>query len=93
MSRSSQIDEAVKVTLYMPRQVSETAKVFAANQNTSLSRLVTNLLTQRMTGVVQHTIEITPEMQRTLSARAKNDGILISDLIPKIIASTLLNDV
>ena len=83
--RSSNIDDAVKVTLYMPRTVSESAKVFAGNAGTSMSRLVTQLLIERMTGVVQHTVEVGPELQKKLERSAKQKGVLVSDLITALL--------
>ena len=92
MSRTTQIDDAAKVTLYMPTKVTEAAKVFANNKGTSLSRLVTQLLEERMGGVVQHTVEITPECQKKLAASAKSQGVLIKDLIPKLVSAKLDDD-
>lgn len=88
MARTPQITEPVKVTLYMPKGVSEPAKSHAASLGMSLSQLVTELLSTSMSGKIQHTVLIEPDMNEALEQVASANGHTMAETIEKIVSET-----
>lgn len=84
MARPTQIKDGIKVTLYMPSKLVEYAKEYAENEELSLSKLVSECLQKRMSGNTTYRVDICPNTDLKLKARASREGITVEELIATI---------
>ncbi len=85
MARRNQIEDGVKVTLYLPSKVVEKAKKFADSSDTSLSRLVAECLIERMTGDVSHNVSVSGALNDQLTHTAKAQGVSVELMMRKLL--------
>ena len=85
MPRPNQIHAPVKVTLYLPKDTVVRGKAYASRNHTSLSKVTTEVLEERMSGNVKHVIHVSPTTQDLLESVSKDRKLSISEIIPAIL--------
>jgi len=85
MARAPQIEDPKKVTLYLPKDTIKRGKEFAQGLGTSLSKLVTETLEDKMSGTTRHTIDIPDDVQAGLEKLAAEKKTTVSGIIASIV--------
>tara|TARA_X000001382_G_C3129471_1_gene165872 strand:- start:213 stop:488 length:276 start_codon:yes stop_codon:yes gene_type:complete len=91
MARSGNIKQPTKVTLYMPREIVENGKKYAANAGGSLSQLVTDLVENKVGESFQHKITLNKETQLKIEKIAEERKLNIKELIPILLSENFGN--
>jgi len=73
-----------KVTLYLPKKLTREAKDYAKENDTSLSRVVTELLEKKVKGKVMLRVEVTDFTYTGLKARAEREGVTPEQLVARL---------
>lgn len=87
MARSPQIEDPTKVTLYLPRTTVDRGKKFAQGLKTSLSKVVTELLDQKMDGTTRHQVDVPQDVEAKLQEIAEREKTTVDGVITSILQS------